>query len=36
MRVWHAEAANRVALEIELDEDDGLVSYHPPVVSGLD
>jgi hypothetical protein len=34
--VGHAETANRVSFEVELDEDDGLSAHDPAIVPGLD
>ena len=36
MGLGHAEALNRVALEVELDEHHRFLSDHPAVVPGLD
>lgn len=36
MSVWHPEAPNRVALEIELDQNHRLTPDHPAVMAGFD
>jgi hypothetical protein len=36
MGVWHAQPADGVALEVELDYHNRLLADHPPIVAGFD